>query len=88
MGWYARVYNHTKDTYSNNEYKYGTARIQTILKMEPGWEATDTIIGGGYGNEHHFISGGHGKFIEHYLDDETQMVIDYKIVEDPHLNGT
>jgi hypothetical protein len=52
--------------------------------MEPGWEATDTIIGGGYGNEHHFI---HGKFIEHYLDDVTQMVIDYKIVEDPHLNG-
>ena len=92
MGWYTKVYNLTKGTYSTHDYKYGKEQLQRILKFEPGWESDDTIIGGGqYG--FHFISGGHGKIINNIYDDELMemgmdIVIDYEIIDNPFIAGS
>lgn len=87
MGWYEKIYNRTKATYSTQEYKYGTCRLSELLIMEPGWDASDTIVGGGHNGGYHFISGGQGKLIKNIYDDVLPIVLDYEITDDPYAMG-
>ena len=73
MGWYAKIYNHTRDEWSKNEYKYGRG-CEVFSDMN--WDTNDIVIGGGPDDEYIVLSG-NVKLKQIY---DYGFVIDYEIV--------
>ena len=59
MGWYAHIYNETRQELSAKEYKYANASLALVLKDQPSWNKDDVIVGcgGGTGCPYSVING-------------------------------
>lgn len=82
MSWYATVFNYTLQQHSVDQYEYGRAPVDEIVRANPKWSQEHTIVGGGHG-EFILLSGWKTNYLRHV--DDVHADYELEKIENPDV---